>query len=65
MLEESYEGKAGDCGLFFIIDTCLSEKEIEALKEILIETVKKLPQDIYVGLMLFNQNLLLANFEGY
>lgn len=43
MLEESYESKVGDCGLYFIIDTCVSAVEMESIKETLVKTIKKLP----------------------
>lgn len=64
MMEEYYEMKVGDCGLYFIVDVCLSEEELNSVKETLITTIKKLPKDIFVGLMIFNENVLICNFEG-
>ena len=34
------------------------------LKETLIKTIKNLPQNIFVGLMIFNQNVHVADFSG-
>jgi len=31
-VEEYVESRVGDCGIFFIIDLCISEKELTAVK---------------------------------
>lgn len=64
LLEETYETKVGDCGLYFIIDTCVSREEMHSIKETLITSIKKMPQEIFVGLIYYNENVMMANFEG-
>ena len=41
----------------------MSKEEIESVKETLINSIEKLPDNIFVGLMMFNYNVMLANFE--
>lgn len=42
----------------------MSSKELESVKETLIKTIKNLPQNIFVGLLIFNKNVHVADFEG-
>ncbi len=37
---------------------------MESVKKTLINTINQLPTEIFVGLMIFNQNVMLASFEG-
>ena len=57
------ESKVGDNGLFFVVDLCITEKELEGVKETLLKVVSQLPQNIYVGLLCFNRNVFLFDFE--
>jgi hypothetical protein len=36
---------------------------LAAIKEVLTEAVEKLPQNIYVGLLAFNRNVFIYDFE--
>jgi hypothetical protein len=36
---------------------------LAAIKEVLLEAVEKLPQNIFVGLLAFNRNVFLYDFE--
>ena len=46
-----------------MVDLCLPKGELEAVKEMLLQTIDNLPQNIYVGLLAFNRNVLLCDFE--
>ena len=61
-IEEYVQTKAGNSGLFFVIDTCVSKPEFEAVKETLLKMVDQLPNNIYVGLLSFNRNAFLFDF---
>jgi hypothetical protein len=63
-VEESQEGKTGECGLFFIVDLCVGNDEMEAIRETMVKTIRKLPEDLNVGMATFNKNVMLANFDG-
>jgi len=62
-IEEYIEGKVGDNGIYFIIDLCLPDNELASIKEIILSTIEKLPENIFVGLMAFNRNVFLCDFE--
>lgn len=62
-IEEYIESKVGDNGIYFIIDLCLPDNQLASIKEIISATIEKLPQNIYVGLMAFNRNVFLYDFE--
>jgi Sec23/Sec24 trunk domain len=53
----------GENGIFFIVDLCISEKELAAIKTTLLATIDKLPKNIFVGLLSFNRNVFLYDFE--
>jgi hypothetical protein len=63
-VEEYYEGKAGDCGIYLLVDLCISKKEMIGVKETLMKTIEKLPKNIFVGLIIFNKNVHIADFSG-
>lgn len=54
----------GENGIFFIIDLCISEDDMIGLKETLINTIRKLPKNIYAGLISFNRNVFLHQFSS-
>jgi hypothetical protein len=62
-VEEYVESKVGETGLYFLVDLCLPETELAAIKEVLLAAVETLPQNIYVGLLAFNRNVFLFDFE--
>jgi len=62
-VEEYVESRVGETGVYFIVDLCLAESELAGIKEVLAEAVEKLPQNIFVGLMAFNRNVFLFDFE--
>lgn len=31
-VEEGYEGRAGDCGMYFIVDQCVAKAEMDSIK---------------------------------
>lgn len=37
---------------------------MESIRNTLIKTIEKLPEDIFVGLITFNKNVMIANFES-
>jgi hypothetical protein len=39
----------------FVVDLCISEKELNAVKEALVDVVSELPEFTNVGLITFNQ----------
>ena len=53
------ESKVGDNGIFFMIDLCISEKELEAVKETLVNTIRNLPRNIMVGMLCFSRNVFI------
>lgn len=63
-VEEYVDAKAGENGVFFIIDLCISEDDMVGLKETLIKTIQKLPRNIYAGLISFNRNVFLHQFSS-
>lgn len=54
--------RTGGCGLFFIIDTCIAKNELNSIKEALIKSIRKMPTEIFVGLIYYNENVMMANF---
>ena len=62
-VEEYVESKVGETGVYFLVDLCLPQSELAAIKEVLSEAVEKLPQNIYVGLLAFNRNVFIYDFE--
>jgi hypothetical protein len=62
-VEEYAESKFGDNGVYFIVDLCLPQTELAAIKEVLLATIEKLPSNIYVGLLAFNRNVFIFDFE--
>lgn len=62
-VEEYVESRVGETGLYFLVDLCLPETELAAVKEVLLAAVEKLPQNIFVGLLAFNRNVFLFDFE--
>lgn len=62
-VEEYVEGKNGENGIFFVVDLCLSETELQGVKETMLKTIAKLPHNIYVGLIGFNRNIFICDFE--
>jgi hypothetical protein len=63
-VEEYVESRVGENGIFFIVDLCIPANELAAIKETLAATVEKLPQNIYVGLLSFNRNVFIYDFEN-
>lgn len=61
--EEYIEGKVGNCGLVFIIDTCISQDEMIGLKSTLVKTIQKLPRNIHVGLITYNRVVSIYDFS--
>jgi hypothetical protein len=49
--------------LFFLVDLCLSASELESVKEGLKKVIEKLPKNVYVGLIGFNRNVFIYDFE--
>jgi hypothetical protein len=47
-----------------MVDLCISEKELTAIKETLLNTISKLPHNIFVGLCCFNRNVFIHDFEN-
>ena len=62
-VEEYVQGKVGENGMFFLVDLCLSASEWESVKEGLKGVVEKLPKNLYVGLIGFNRNVFIYDFE--
>jgi hypothetical protein len=62
-VEEYVEARVGENGIFFMVDLCISEKELAAIKATITATIEKLPKNIFVGLLCFNRNVFLYDFE--
>lgn len=45
------------------MDLCIAPTELQAVKESLLKVVSQLPQNIHVGLLCFNRNIFLYDFE--
>ena len=56
---------SNNCFLF-VVDICLSDKELNALKEELINVIRNLPIDgtTFVGLISFNQNVDVSELSS-
>ena len=37
---------------------------MDSIKETLSSTIQKMPGEIFVGLIYYNENVMMANFEG-
>lgn len=53
-MQDDLPATSNNC-LLFVVDLCLSEKEINAVKEELVGVLKGLPQGMFVGLITFNR----------
>lgn len=46
-----------------MVDLCLSAAELGAVKESILKVIEKLPHNLYVGLLCFNRNVFIYDFE--
>jgi len=47
-----------------MVDVTLSPSELKGLKETLLKVIEKLPHNIHGGLLAFNRNVFVFDFEG-
>jgi hypothetical protein len=60
--EEFVESKVGETGLFFVIDLSMPEDEFSGLKSTLLNTIPKLPRNIFVGIIAFSRCVYVYDF---
>lgn len=44
----------------YVVDTCMDEVQLDALKESLIQSLSRLPSDALVGLVTFGEKVVVS-----